>query len=488
MLRRSFSCRNYITLGFCFSIIIFLLYLKTLAPTVLWGDSARLAKSSYILELDYDPNNHPLHTLVGSLFNLIPLGDIAWRQNLMSAFFGALTVFLLYIVVFKITNSKLSSLSAMLSLAVSHVFWHLSVINENYALLAFFFVLLILILLLWRENKRKELLYLLFFLSGLGISNNSLIFLFMPVYVIYILSFKQGREAFSRKDLFVFSVCFLSGLFILILPMFWKRHTIFEIIHRSIARPFKQYVSIGKVFLEIIRYPFYLFYQFPLAGFLLGLKGIKRLTKSDKKLLLFLLAVAFIDIIFASGYARTRQIYLILPSFLIFAVFIGIGFQDARNRFVQIVLLILLICLPVLLYYNIPAILSKLNIDVVKTRSVPYRDNNKYFLLPDKSNYFGAYRYGREALATAKPNSIIIADFTTAAVLDYFCIVEDKVRPVKIIFSESIDIPRFIADNIKINNIYLADIEESYYDIKRLKDEYRFVPEGPIFQVLKKDD
>jgi len=487
MPRRIRGSHNYITLGIYLSIVVFLWYLKTLAPTVLWGDSARLAKSSYILELDYDPHNHPLHTLLGSLFNLIPLGDIAWRQNLMSAVFGALTVFLLYLVVFKITNSKFCSLSAGGSLALSHTFWQLSVINETYSPLAFFSVLPVLILLLWRENKRKGLLYLLFFLSGLGISNNSLILFFVPAYAAYILSFKEGRESFSKKSLFIIFVSFLSGLSVLILSVFWKGHAIHEIVRRSIANPFQCYVHINKIFQEVMRYPVYLFYQFPLVGFLLGLRGIKRLIGPDRKLLVFLLSLAFIDIIFASAYARTKQYYLMLPSYLIFAVFIGPGLNYIRNKFTQISLLVLLVCLPLLLYYNIPAILGSLNIDPVKTRSVPYRDNTRYFLVPDKSNYFGAYRYGREALAAVKPGSIIIADFTTAAVLDYFCVVE-KECPVKIIFSESIDIPPFIADNIKINNIYLADTEESYYDMKRLKEKYRFVPQGPVFRVLKKND
>lgn len=481
------TCFHRLGLGIFLLIGVFLFYLKTLAPTVLWGDSAKLTISAYTLNLDCTPGSHPLHGLIGSLFNLIPFGNIAYRQNLMSAFFASLTVFLLYLVIFKITNSRLSSICAALSLTVSHTFWHLAVINETYSLLSFFFVLLILILLIWQKSQDNRLLYLFFFLLALSISNNGLMVFFIPAYMIYFLCFGQNRKILIKSNIFLIFISFLLGSSLLIFLFIHKRHSLTQILSYNVVIPFTRYYrTFYKMVLETIKYPIYLLYQFPVLGFFLGLKGIRRFFKLDKKLFLLLLVIAIIDICFAGGYMRQKQFYLLIPSYLIFAIFIGIGFNSIKNNYSKIVIILIMICLPILLYYNVPFILDSLHIDLVKARSLPYRDNNRYFLLPDKSNYFGAYMYGKETLEIVEPNSILIADFTPLAVIKYLRIVENKSCNAKIIFSESIDIQKFIAKNIDHYIIYLADLEP-YYDINNLRQKYSIVPKGLIFQVIRKE-
>lgn len=485
--RYSNSYFHRISLGLFLLVIVFLFYLKTLAPTVLWGDSAKLTISSYTLDLDYKPGNHPLHSLIGYLFNFIPFGNIAYRQNLMSAFFASLTIFLFYLVIFNITNSKLSAVCAALTLAVSHTFWLLAVINETYSLLSFFFILLILILLYWQRNQNNKLLYIFSFLLGLSILNNELMAFFIPAYIVYFFYCSKNKKIFIKKDIFYLFISFFLGLSLLIFLIVYKHQISSQIISGGIVIPFKRYYrSIFKMISESIKYPAYLFYQFPILGFLLGLKGIRRLLKLDKKLFLLLSIIVIIDIFFAGGYMRQKQFYLLVPSYITFAIFIGVGFDSIKNISKKIIIFFVMICLPILLYYNVPFLLDSLNIDLVKARSLPYRDN-RYFLLPDKSDYFGAYLYGKEVLETAEPDSILIADFTPLAVINYLRIVENKSYNAKIIFSESINIPEFIAENIDEYKIYLADLEP-YYDIDNLKQKYNIIPEGIIFQVVKKED
>jgi Protein O-mannosyl-transferase TMEM260-like len=465
---------------------VFLFYLRSLAPTLLWGDSAKLAISSRILDLHYTPGNHPLHALIGWVFNLIPVGNIAFRQNLMSAVFGSLTIFILYYVVLKITNSKLSSVCAALSLAVSHIFWHLSVINETYTLLAFFFTLLILILLLWQRDYNNRLLYTFFFLLGLSISNSSLMVLFIPAYLIYFIFPKKNRKAFINSNIFFIIVSFLLGLIILI-SLFIHKHWInSEVFSYSEAVPMARYYrSLSKMLKEFIRYPAYLFYQFPLFGFLIGLKGVKRMFESDIKIFGLLAVITVINLCFAGGYMRQKQFYLLMPTYVMFSILIGIGFNSLRGKYNKRAILIFIVCLPIVTYHSVPMVANNRGIDLVKARSLPYRDNNRFFLLPDKSNYFGAYRFGNEVFEVVSPGSIIIADFTPRAALDYFQIIENVGRQVKVVFNESINVPEFIADNIDKQKIYLADLEP-YYHTDYLKEKYNIVPRGPIFQVIKR--
>ena len=65
------------------------LYIRTLAPSLLWGDSAEFQTLSYTLGMTH-PSGYMTQIMLGKLFTYIPVGNIAYRVNLMSAFFGAL--------------------------------------------------------------------------------------------------------------------------------------------------------------------------------------------------------------------------------------------------------------------------------------------------------------------------------------------------------------------------------------------------------------
>ncbi|UCD18506.1 MAG: DUF2723 domain-containing protein, partial [Candidatus Zixiibacteriota bacterium] len=73
-------------------------YIKTMAVSVFWGDSAAFATSNYILGIPHSPS-FPLYTLMGRLFNLIPGLEPAFCANLMSAFFAGLSVMVFFLLV-----------------------------------------------------------------------------------------------------------------------------------------------------------------------------------------------------------------------------------------------------------------------------------------------------------------------------------------------------------------------------------------------------
>ena len=81
--------------GWFVSAFCLILYLLTLCPTVYWDDAGELIAACYTLGIPHPPG-HPLYAILGKLFTLLPMGTIAWRVNLMSAFFGALSCLLVY--------------------------------------------------------------------------------------------------------------------------------------------------------------------------------------------------------------------------------------------------------------------------------------------------------------------------------------------------------------------------------------------------------
>lgn len=83
-------------LGVLVFLISFTVYLLTLCPTVYVGDSGELIAASYTLGIPHPPG-YPLFCILGKIFiTLIPIGSIAYRVNLLSAFFASATVMVLY--------------------------------------------------------------------------------------------------------------------------------------------------------------------------------------------------------------------------------------------------------------------------------------------------------------------------------------------------------------------------------------------------------
>jgi hypothetical protein len=66
-----------------------LAYLWTLAPTVTLVDSGEQIVAARFLGVAHPPG-FPLYLILAHLFSLIPIGNIAFRINLASAFFAAL--------------------------------------------------------------------------------------------------------------------------------------------------------------------------------------------------------------------------------------------------------------------------------------------------------------------------------------------------------------------------------------------------------------
>jgi hypothetical protein len=499
-------------IGLLIFLLSFIFYVRTLAPTVTTGDAAKLAIFSYRLELNVALEYHNLHTLLGFLFNLLPFGDIAYRQNLMSAFFAALSVMLVYFIVLKLVNSRLSAFIAALSLTLSHTFWLLAVITETYSLLTFFLGLIILLLFCWEKSKNDRLIYIFSFVFGLSLCNNVLIFFFLPAFLYFILW--KDPQLFFRKYRFLLSlVSFLIGFlpFIIVFAISLPESSWKELIASATITPWKRYYRpILKLIQEVLRYPTYLMYQFPLFGFIFGFLGLGKLFKEKFKISLFLLLIFLIDIIFSAGYMRQKEFNLLLPSYLIFSLWVGVGFslflnkckdfflrkncniKQIRWRIKMIIVLIIILVTgtPLVLYYITPILCDRFRIDLVKARTLPYRDNNRFFLYPGKDGYYEPYNFAKEVFEIVEPNSIIIADFTVFTVLKYFQEIKGWGRNVQWIFIDPpfkpLDSESMINDKIEKFSLYLADDWEPYYNTKDLRKKYSIIPCGPIFQIRKK--
>ena len=482
-------------MGFLLLISFAVLYWTTLAPTVLWGDCAKL--SVYVKEMYFasDPvGNHMLHTLFGKLFSLLPVGDFAYRQNLMSACFGVATLLVFYGVMVELLRDRVAAFLALFGLGVSHTFWFVSVINESYSLFTFFFVLGLFLWLRWEKTHRSFYLYLHFFLTGISLLNNLLGgFSFLMTFLLLVSSPEGRRWLLSWKGVLGFLLFLVALSPIAILSM--TQTAVKPGAYGWFLRP--------KGFLhELVFYPAYLFYQFPLFGFIAGFIGLKVLFRERRQLFWSIFILFVLDIAFASTYMRQRRFFLFLPSYLSFTVWIGFGIREILSRLRHSPVLVRgsILCgvalLPIFIYLFLPSLAQRFHLDLVQGRKLAFRDNNRFYLNPVKRGEFGAREYGLGALKTAKPNSLIIGDFTPVMVLIYY----QKVEGLRsdIAFEFKIDqvvrspqkrgeLYETISKELKRRPVYIADNEESYYRLGELKQHFHVVPQGPLWEVRERE-
>mgnify|MGYP001206652784 CR=1 FL=1 len=131
-------------LGAGIGLLILGLYLVTLAPTVLEADAGEFQFVPWLPGLAH-PTGYPLYTLLGWLWtHLLPLGEVAWRMNLLSAILAGLAVAVVYLLDRQLLQQALPLTGAApqrivaaltaLTFAVTPTFWSQALVAEVYAL------------------------------------------------------------------------------------------------------------------------------------------------------------------------------------------------------------------------------------------------------------------------------------------------------------------------------------------------------------------
>ena len=174
-------------------IIALALYIRTLAPSLLWGDSAEFQTLSYTLGMTH-PSGYMTQIMFGKLFTYIPVGNIAYRVNLMSAFFGALAVAETYLIVRLLGGWQIASISAAILLALTEGFWWRALLAESYAPAAGMLSTIWLAVLLWRNSGKWLYLFLAGLAGGMSVGIHSTVIM-TAVAVLVFMALTARRRA-----------------------------------------------------------------------------------------------------------------------------------------------------------------------------------------------------------------------------------------------------------------------------------------------------
>ena len=178
-------------LGAGIAVFVFILYLGTLAPTILTYDrptmldSAMLQMQAAVLGITH-PTGYPTYLMLTHLFTYLPFGDVAYRVNLASAAYAALAAFAVYAAGLLLSRRAGAAAVGALAFGLGGTLWSQAVIAEVYTLNALTVALAVVALLLWRERQRDRYLLLAAFLCGLALTNHMTSGLLLPASLLFV--------------------------------------------------------------------------------------------------------------------------------------------------------------------------------------------------------------------------------------------------------------------------------------------------------------
>ena len=85
------SANVYRWTGLAIFLVTLGVYVKTMAPTVAFWDCGEFIATAYTMSVPHPPGS-PLYVLLGRIFSLVPIGEIAIRINFMTALSSALAL------------------------------------------------------------------------------------------------------------------------------------------------------------------------------------------------------------------------------------------------------------------------------------------------------------------------------------------------------------------------------------------------------------
>jgi hypothetical protein len=221
-------------------------YVLTLAPTVTFEDSGELAAAAYNLGVPHSPG-YPLWTMLGKLFTYLPLGDVSYRLNLMSAFFSALGAAFVAAATALVLGHAASTrartlmtvcaVAAGLLAATARSTWEQSIITEVYGLNAAFVGLLLLLLVIYGAAATLRVRAWSFWgaclAMGLALTNHPTTVLLAPVAVAFVLVLNYRRSEASvrlRASRLLLGLAWLAAglLPLLYLPLASRRDPVLD--------------------------------------------------------------------------------------------------------------------------------------------------------------------------------------------------------------------------------------------------------------------
>jgi tetratricopeptide (TPR) repeat protein len=432
--------------GIAVFLTIFSVYLKTLYPTIGLLDSGDMVSSAYNLGIPHPPG-YPIYCLLGKLWlTIIPFSNIAFKMNIFSSLAASIACMMVYFIVLKITPMRkdivacLPAIVAAGMLAFAPTFWKQAVIAEKYTLNAAFATILIFILLKWQEEaacKQKKVLlygYLFLFALCLGFSFThhlqSIFLVPASIYLIMAVNWRMTPRLGWLTYLKIALLFILPLLLYLYLPIRasvnpltnWGDPDTWEkFINHITAKQYGYYFTSSPIkLMEHLWTHLTNFFPIQFTWYLLwlGIVGCIFLWKTSRRTAIFLCLIVATDILHSIRYDILNIDDYYIPSFAIFAVWIGVAVVHIcnwTNRF----------------YCQLPLILTCISV------SLPIISLCSHYHQQDKSKHYFAYDSAVNTLNMFKDRAVMFCASDDIGFPAWYLLYVEQMKPETIIIDKA---------------------------------------------------
>ena len=444
-----------------------LLYWLTLAPTIYNLDSAELSTAAYTGGL-MRPTGYPLYLSIGYLWSRIPIGDVGYRMNLLSAVCGALTVLLADRILRRWGVGPWAALGALGLLVTSTFFWGLSLVAEVYTLHTALMAGLILALMRWGEHPSPRRFALVGLIGGLGAAHHAAMVLLIPGSLLYVLAM-HPRQAFSFRSIAAAAAGTLAGLsFFLYLPLRYLANPVFNYagtydaslqFHPIVLTSLNGFwwLISGKAFAgdmlaysgAELRHETWMFIgqlwrAFFAIGIVPGMLGLALLWKRGWRQAGMLSLMFALSAGFYINYRVMDKDTMYLPAYLVWALWVGIGYQAALDWLTHIESVKLMR-------------ISKISMMAVMASCVLIALAWNWRIV-DLSNDRSTRERGEAILEQAGQDALVFGWWNTVPVIQYLQLVEGQrpdVRAINRFLIAESDLVQAIEEEVQYRPIYI---------------------------------
>ncbi len=415
-------------------VIIFSVYLKTLAPTVGFIDSGELSTVALTLGIAH-PTGYPLFTLLCKVFTMLPIsGDEIVRLNIFSALLTstAAVIFFFFIIellkIFK-KEKKDSILTASflstLILAFSKTFWTQAVSIEVYSL-HLLLISTVLFLFVKAINTNHKKMWIVFaFLVGLSFTNHLTTILLAPALLYWFFTeFGLNKNTF-KKILYLIPPFFVGLSVYLYLPIRASQHplmnwgdpqTVEKLWWHFTGKQFRVWMfSSSEAARKQLNYFFEnLSSEYHFIILIVAVVGFIVLLFNSRRIFVFTMLLFVTCVSYAINYDIHDIDSYFLLAFISLAIFVSVGIQKIidgyEGKTVSIIALIILVGLSgVQLFANYDKVDQKNNYLVEDyTKNILLNLPKNSIVLSYQWDYFVSASYYFQHVKNIRPDIVVL--------------------------------------------------------------------------------
>jgi hypothetical protein len=166
--------------------VAFAVYARTMLPGMAFGDWGEMQTVPHVLGVAH-PTGYPTYIMVSWLAQLVPVGSIALRANLLSAALVSASLAVTVAILLRLNIRPIIAVAGALALGAVRTVWSAATVAEVNPLHLLFITLLLHRALVWAESRRLRDLVLGALFLGLALGNHLLTLFVAPFLLVFVL-------------------------------------------------------------------------------------------------------------------------------------------------------------------------------------------------------------------------------------------------------------------------------------------------------------